>query len=210
MSKHTQSNRKNTENPWITPTVIVAVIGLIGTLATLYFGYLQSIRPLELAATQTVEARRNDPTATLPVPTFTPQSLPTTTATLISSTATPKPELTRTPVPSPATLAPSPTPTPAGLKFCINPRSIYVRSGPGTEFGPMGSLTFEDCLYFDGQNPEQNTDQDLTINWLRISPNQSQYLNLGGGWVRGDLVRPQDFVLLPIIYPPTATPTPEG
>ena len=40
------------QNNWITHTVIVAVIGLIGTLVTLYVGYLKDTRPLELAATQ--------------------------------------------------------------------------------------------------------------------------------------------------------------
>ena len=44
-------------NNWITPTVITAVIGLIGTLVTVYFNYLQGTRPLELAATETAAAR---------------------------------------------------------------------------------------------------------------------------------------------------------
>jgi hypothetical protein len=77
-----------------------------------------------------------------------------------------------------------------------------VRLGPGTDFGAIGSLSFEDCLYFNGQNPDST--------WLRISPDQDKYLSLGDGWVRSDLVRPQDFTQLPIIEPPTPTPTPEG
>jgi len=77
-----------------------------------------------------------------------------------------------------------------------------VRSGPGTEFGAIGWLTFEDCIFFDGQNPDKS--------WLHISAGQDEYLHLNGGWVRSDLVRPQDFTELPIIQPPTTTPTPEG
>ena len=68
--------------------------------------------------------------------------------------------------------------------------------------GAIGILTFLDCLYFDGQNPDGT--------WIHISPNQAAYAGLSGGWVRSNIVRPQDFTLLPTILPPTATSTPEG
>jgi hypothetical protein len=66
----------------------------------------------------------------------------------------------------------------------------------------VGILTFLDCLYFNGQSPDGI--------WIRISPDQAAYASLAWGWVRTDLVRPQDFIQLPIILQPTATPTPEG
>jgi hypothetical protein len=71
-------------------------------------------------------------------------------------------------------------------------------------YAAMGGLSFEDCLFFDGR-----TEVDGLL-WLRVSPEQELYLILGGGWVRADLVRPQDFDQLPVIALPTATPTPEG
>ena len=88
------------------------------------------------------------------------------------------------------------------MGFCINSRNINVRQGPGTEYAPAGNLTFSDCLYFDGQAYDGS--------WLRISRDQNQYLNLGGDWVRSDLVRPQDFTQLPVIMPPTPTATIPG
>jgi len=86
-----------------------------------------------------------------------------------------------------------------------------VRIGPDFAFESIGYLTFEDCLFFDGRN-EAGT-------WLRVESNQLDYLNLGGSWVRSDLVRPQDFDQLPVLESPptptpipteTQTPTPEG
>jgi hypothetical protein len=195
MSKYKKDSSEETKNNWITPTVIAAVIGLIGTLITLYFGYLTSTRPLEIAATQTADARIFQLTLAGLTPT---PGQPTATATLLPPTATLEP----TPVPPPATLIPTRTLAPTELKFCIDARSIYVRSGPGTEFGAIGALSFEDCLYFDGQNPDST--------WLHISPGQDKFPDLNDGWVRSNLVRPQDFTQLPIIQPPTATPTPEG
>lgn len=205
MSRH-KDDSPETKNNWITPTVIAAVIGLIGTVLTLYFGYLTSTRPLELAATETADARiflltlaALSPNKGTPTVTTTATFLPTLTATLLPAIPTPvQPTSTRIPT---RTLAPT------ELRFCIDARSIYVRAGPGTAFGAIGSLSFEDCLYFDGQSPDsQNPDSS----WLHISPDQDNYISLNGGWVRSDLVRPQDFTQLPLILPPTETPTPEG
>lgn len=206
MSADKKESSEESKNGWVTPTVIVAVIGLIGTLATLYFGYLQNTRPLELAATQTAEARAFDltlaaltpsparPTTVVPSPTPSPVA-PTETPLAPTFTATREPTLAS------GTFTPGPTRTARAdeLQFCINSRNINVRSGPGTDYGPIGILTFLDCPYFDGQNPDAS--------WIRISGDQENYLSMSGGWVRTNLVRPQDFNELPIIYPPTATPT---
>src|SRR5258706_3212315 len=137
------------KNNWVTPTVIVAVIGLIGTLVSLYVAYRTSTRPLKLAATETAAARLFQ----LPLVGLTPTtgpSLPIVTAT-IPPTATLEP----TAVPPPATPSRTPTRTlaPTELRFCINARSIYVRAGPGTEYAAIGSLSFVDCLIFDRQDP---------------------------------------------------------
>ena len=207
MSKYKKSAAEETKNNWITPTVIAAIIGLIGTLLSLYFGYLTTTRPLELAATQTADARIF--TLTLIGLTPTTQNLPTVTATFIPATAvstlTTVTSVVQATSEAISTKTLTPTLTPTGLKFCINSRSINVRAGPGTDFGAIGFLTFEDCLYFDGYSQDS---QDSI--WLHISPNQDKYPNLKDGWLRSDLVRPQDFTQLPVIYLPTATPTPEG
>lgn len=47
----------NPPNPLLNPAVIAAIIGLIGTLAGLYFAYQQNTLPIEVSATQTAEAR---------------------------------------------------------------------------------------------------------------------------------------------------------
>jgi hypothetical protein len=192
----------DTKNNWITPTVIVAVIGLIGTLVSLYVSYLTTTRPLELAATQTAEARNfqwtltalapgptsvPSATATFPPPTFTPVAS--------TPTSTPEPTINSATV----TLRPTRTGAPNEKLFCVDSRNINVRIGPGTEYEAIGILTFQDCLYFNGQNPEGT--------WIRISPNQDQFPGLSSAWVSSNLVRPRDFTQLPVIEPPTPTPT---
>ncbi len=197
------NNKGPLSNPAVLTAVITAIVGLLGTVITLYFNYLQTTRPLEIAATQTAEERILALTAsaqmTAGAPTFTP---------LFEASATP----TSSPAPThTATVLPSRTPTrtpaPSEIKFCINSRSINVRSGPGTNFLVMGGLTFEDCLFFDART----TVEEAT--WLRISHDQAGYESLGGSWVHSDLVRPQDFEQLNLIVPtntPTPTTTPEG
>lgn len=48
---------QNPPNPLLNPAVIAAIIGLIGTLAGLFFAYRQNTLPIEVSATQTAEAR---------------------------------------------------------------------------------------------------------------------------------------------------------
>jgi hypothetical protein len=209
MSADKKDDSPKGKNNWITPTVITAIIGLIGTIVTVYFGYIGSTRPLEIAATETAAARIFQLTLVALTPTPGP-FLPSPTASLSPTPTLAIPTTTPTPTPTsvPTQLVPTPTapftrtPGPNELEFCINSRNINVRSGPGTDYAAIGILTFLDCLYFDGRNPDET--------WIRISPNQSAYSNLAWGWVRADLVRPQDFMQLPMILPPTATPTPEG
>jgi len=190
--------------------IVVAVLGLAGVAITAYFGYLQIRAPYEISlrVTQTAEAR-----ATLLA---------------LSATPTPKPE-TPTLIPSPTATTPTLTPTiagqPGGERYCINVRSIYVREGPGTDYSVVGGLTFEDCLYFDARFVlpaivETETGAlTVDVTWLRISANQPRYAELEGGWVRADLLRPEDYEQLPSVTltptptstpEPTATPTPLG
>jgi len=77
-------------NPLLNPTVITAIIGLIGTLAGLYFAFRQNTLPIEVSATQTAEARLLNPTA-----------LVTNIAALFTPTveSTPKPIVVTTPQP---------------------------------------------------------------------------------------------------------------
>ncbi len=202
----TSTKPKKDENPWSSPAVIVAIIGLVGTLVTLYFNYLQSTRPLELSATQTAETRLLTSFVSTPTPSLLPLT-PTTRSTPIPATLTASPSPTSTPTYTP--VSPTvPPPTPNGLQYCVAARtSIYVRSGPGTTYGAIGVLTLQDCLYLDGQISVDD------VVWLHIAAGQTDYPELNGGWVRSDLVRPQDFDQLPaLVLTPTPTPsiTPEG
>lgn len=200
MSRDKKKSSEEAQNNWITPTVIAAVIGLIGTLVTLYVGYLKDTRPLELAATQTADARIFQLTVAVLTPS--PANPPTLTPVPPSPTATQAP--TSIQVPATSTFTPTITRTlpPEDTQFCINTRSANVRAGPGTDYGVIGYLNFQDCLYFDGRN--------VDATWLHILDDQDKYTSLNGGWVRADLVRPQDFTNLPLVELPTATPTPEG
>jgi hypothetical protein len=187
-------------------TVVTAVVGLIGTILTLYFNYLQTRVPFDMAATERAEARIERMTLTAearllitPTETFAPTFTATSTNTLLPPTATATPTITLTATPA------TPTVTPGGMPFCINTESIYVRAGPGTGFSVIGGLNYGKCLFFDARS------EDLL--WLRIAPGQADFDTLGEGWVRSDLVRPQDFEQLPTIIltpTPTSTRTPEG
>jgi hypothetical protein len=192
-------------------TIVTAILGLAGTAITLYF---QTVAPTKISiqATQTAEARQTHMASIFL------SATPTHTQTATSALPTPIPSTptltaTHTITPIPPTSTPTRTPTPLfnGLKFCINARSVNVRMGPDITFEAIGWLTFEDCLFFDGRNE--------TGTWLRVESDQPNYLGLGGGWVRSDLLRPQDFDQLPILESPptptpipteTFTPTPEG
>lgn len=67
--KKSSSSSEKGNSQW--GTIIVAVIGLLGTLATVYFGFLSNTRPLEIAiyTTQTAEANlRVSPSAVVHTP----------------------------------------------------------------------------------------------------------------------------------------------
>jgi hypothetical protein len=181
-------------------TIITAVIGLIGTGLTLYFNYLEKIEPQKIAlhATQSAEARIPLTTFSL-MPTF-PDTLTYTATREITST------FTITDSPSPLlpslTFTTTPATSASGIKYCVDTPSLNVRSGPGLYYTIMGGLLQNTCLFFDGrlEDPENK--------WVRISPGQEGLIHLGGLWVYGGYLRPQDFERLPIIPPPPPPPTP--
>jgi hypothetical protein len=206
-----QNTSNSPANPKrIPPEAMVALFGLIGVIITAYFGYLQARLPYEAQATRDAQAAATE------------LALARTQTALFLPTATSTPSVTPSATPAQATytFTPTKTPTtlgqPVGEKYCINVRSVYVRKGPGSDIGVLGGLSFEDCLYFDSRieyeiqvESEGNTSLEKVI-WLRISPSQAQYLDLAGGWVRADLLRPDDYNLLPVItLTPTNTPSPE-
>jgi hypothetical protein len=135
-------------------------------------------------------------------PVLTPTSgTPTMTAPGDGATTEPSPTPSPLPTtPTPTRLTPTRTRLPQGIEYCVNVRSIFVRSGPGTTFGAVGTLTFKDCPLFDGR-----TDDNL---WIHIAPGQGDYEFDSDGWVRADLVRPSDFDQLSIlVFTPSDTPT---
>lgn len=176
--------------------IVVAVIGLLGVAVTGYFAYLQMIVPQQIAlhATQTAEQRGTNAadtqTARAEALTNTPTLTPTPTSEVTTTGPTVTPTRTRTP-PGPG----------AGLRFCVNAFSIYVRSGPGTQYPPLGGLMSVDCLFFDAANEDRT--------WLRVASNQDEaYSVLAGGWVYAELLGVSGQVNLPqVTLTPTATPT---
>ncbi len=197
-----QESEKKKAGFRLSTEIIVAILGLIGVGITGYFGYLQTTAPYKYArsATQTAEARLTQvalyvtvtSTMTNVPPTRTP-IMPTTPATVTKTT---------TPTEKPDTPTPSLTPTiqgrPEGLRYCINAYLVNVREGPSTQYGVIGNLSGEDCLYFDASNEEGT--------WLRIAPNQpEEYAELERGWVYIELLGLLGNSRLPVI---TLTPTP--
>jgi len=83
--------------------------------------------------------------------------------------------------------------------------ALNVRTGPGPEFDRLGIRLYKgDCLAFDGY-----VIFDGANYWVRISPGQPGYLDLGGMWVYANYLRPQDFEQrFPALPPPPPTPTP--
>lgn len=132
-----QSTPNTSEKPRRIPTeVLVALFGVIGVAITAYFGYKQARLPFEaqattLALTMTAEHAR--------VLTLTALAGSTGTA-----TATVTPSATQTQATFTPTITGTPTTfgQPAGEKYCVNVRSVYVRTGPGSDFGALGGLTF--------------------------------------------------------------------
>lgn len=210
MSGSSSSNEKKKSGFTLSTEITVAILGLLGVGISAYFGYLQTTEPYRYArsATQTAEARLTEvalsytPTATYAPPTRTPTELPTATETAMrTKTAT----ITKTPVDT-ATSTPSKTPSttptkqgrPEGLRYCVNAYLVNVRSGPSTQYGTIGNLGSEDCIYFDASNVEGT--------WLRIAPNQpEEYAALERGWIYIELLGLLGNSRLPVI---TLTPTP--
>ena len=201
------SRERQPSEPRKIPTeIIVAIIGLLGVAVTAYFAYLQMVVPQRdaLRATQTAEQRASNVADTR-------------TARAEAVTNTPTRGPTETPDPQATTAVPpsiTPTRTPRmgpGLQFCVNAFSIYVRSGPGTQYAPIGGLSSADCLFFDASNDDRT--------WLRVAEQDQPYAGLAGGWVYGELLGLPGTVNLPAITltptltpteAPPATPTPEG
>ena len=198
------------------PAAVYALVGTVVTaMVTVLVAYFQFIIPAQqsIKATQTADELyfRRTETALARLPTFTatkvestntPTSTPTPDTPTATFTITPTDTPITSTVTSTFTLTPRPTATLyiKGSEYCVNARSIYVRTGPGTEYSYIGALTFQDCPFFDARNPDST--------WIRASAGQPGYESLAGGWVRSDLVRPTDFDMLPVIEPtPTPTPT---
>jgi len=139
-------------------------------------------------------------------PSTTPSLTVTPTHTLTSTaTLTLTPTITLTPTQKP-TLTPLPTkPTFETLTYCVNSPYAYtinVRSGPGTNYAPLGEpLLVGKCLAFSARNEEET--------WLQIAPNQpdetlEQYTD---GWIFRELLGLGSIgsIDLPAV---TLTPTP--
>jgi hypothetical protein len=199
------------DKPRKIPTeVLVALFGLIGVAVTAYFSYLGARLPYVAQATrdaktETAESVRMRTQTALYAATRTATGTATPSATQESATST-----------ASITATPTILGQPAGEKYCVNVRSVYVREGPGSNYGVLGGLTFEDCPYFDAraefevQVGSEEGPITQTVTWLRLSSSQPDYQDLEGGWVRADLVRPDDYNLLEIItLTPTLTPSPE-
>ncbi len=204
MSNPSTSNEKKKTDFTLSTEVIVAILGFLGVGISAYFGYLQTTEPYRYArsATQTAEARLTQVALSLtPTAMDVPSMGTSTTIPTITETAM----VTKTPVDT-ATSTPSQTPSvtptkkgrPEGLRYCVNAYLVNVRSGPSTQYGAIGNLGSEDCLYFDASNEEGT--------WLRIAPNQpEEYIALERGWVYIELLGLLGNSRLPII---TLTPTP--
>src|SRR5687768_6348426 len=93
----------DTKNNWITPTVIVAVIGLVGTLVSLYVSYLITTRPIELAVPRTQTDKDRNSQHPLTALARSPTSVPSDTATFLPPSATPSPYPTTTSAPGTTT-----------------------------------------------------------------------------------------------------------
>jgi hypothetical protein len=162
---------------------------------------------------------RPKPETPLPTPTSVPTS--TATATLKPFTATPSatetPSFTATPTTSPTltptkpTTVPSPTKTPfETLSFCVlsvkDFPAINVRSGPATYYPTVGEgLRVGRCLAFSAIIINERGET-----WLLVANNQNDpdMLQYEGGWIRRDLLIPEDLtgpINLPLV---TLTPTP--
>jgi hypothetical protein len=163
-----------------------------------------------------------------PLPTSTPESTFTATSTPepFTATATPSPSITPTftatsttesTLTATPTTIPSPTKTPfETLSFCVlsirDFPAINVRSGPATYYPTIGEgLRVDKCLAFSAviTNEREET-------WLLVALNQNDETmkQYEGGWIRRDLLIPEDLtgpINLPAVtltFTPTITLTP--
>jgi hypothetical protein len=160
-----------------------------------------------------------EPETPLPTPTFDPS--PTASSTPEPPTATPSPSATGTDTPTSTvtashtptkTLIPSPTNTPfETLGFCVlsvkDFPAVNVRSGPATYYPTLGEgLRVGRCLAFSGIIINEREETWLLVATNQNDPDMQQY---EGGWIRRDLLIPEDLTG-PINLPSvtlTATPT---
>jgi len=175
------------------------LLAILGIAILLMFVRVSGLTP-NIPPTPTISASPS----TTPSLTFTPTDQPTDTPS-VTATGIFTPTITTTPTLKP-TLISSPTkPTFETLTYCVNSlyaNTINVRSGPGTNYPPMGEpLLVGRCLAFGALNAEQT--------WLQIAPNQldvtlEQY---AGGWIFRELLGLGSLgsIDLPVV---TLTPTP--
>jgi hypothetical protein len=86
--------------------------------------------------------------------------------------------------------------------------SINVRSGPGTNYAPLGEpLLVDTCLFFSARNEEAT--------WLQVAPNQQDAAlrQYEGGWIFRELLglgstNPIDLPAVTLTPTPTASETP--
>jgi hypothetical protein len=109
-------------------------------------------------------------------------------------------------------VTPSPTNRPFNrLGLCVlseYANRINVRSGPGTNFAPLGDpLLVDTCLFFSARNEEAT--------WLQIAPNQqdASLRQYEGGWIYRDLLGlgttgPIDLPAVTLTPTPTPSDTP--
>lgn len=112
-----------------------------------------------------------------------------------TETSTPRPTVTASPTKPPFEM----------LIFCVNSQYAYtinVRSGPGTNYAPLGEpLLVGKCLVFSAHNEEET--------WLLVAPGQTDptIRQYEGGWIFRELLglSPTGPIGLPAV---TLTPTP--
>jgi hypothetical protein len=184
---------------------IPIIIGIVILLAVVLILFLSPTPPVTPTPTPSFLP------PTTPEMTLTPEPDTATPSSTASSTATLTPTTTLTSTTSP-TLTPSPTnPTFDMLLHCVNSlyaNTINVRSGPGTNYAPLGDpLPVKQCLNFSARNEEGT--------WLQIAPFQTdptlqQYI---GGWIFRDLLGlgltgPIDLPAVTLTSTPTPSETP--
>ena len=190
MSDSSTPQKKKTERLGRSIQENAALITAVGGIIVAVLGFLAILVPYVYPrkATQTAEARLTQIALSI-----TPTGIPITKSPSATATKTTTKTQTRTP-----SLTPTIPGRPDGLRYCINAFLVNVRIGPSTQYGAVGNLRGEDCLYFDASNMEGT--------WLRIAANQpEEYQDMELGWVYIELLGLLGNSRLPMI---TLTPTP--